>query len=344
VLEALMGNQALWESTALFITYDEHDGYFDHVLPPSPETSVTNEFISDLPIGLGPRVPMIICSPWTRGGFIDSNTYDHTSMLRFLETWTGVAAPNVTAWRRSVTGDLTAAFDFANPDFSIPALPDTVPLITQSDAEKSFPAVAPPAEGAQVVPVQEPGTRAHRPSHHMPHADVTINRSSYTVTATMSNTGSAGVSLFVFPDKYATASATPFTVVKGTNKTHTYTATKKNGHGYAFSIHGPDRFVRSFSGKVVAASTTSGQIPRVAATPVSGTSPSLRLTLANDGTTAVVYTLTASDYAGRTHTVSVAANGSSTVSWPVNSDGYYDVLITASTADGFARHYAGRIA
>ena len=94
--------------------------------PGSPETTVTNEFIGGLPIGFGPRVPMIICSPWTRGGYVDSNTYDHTSMLRFLETWTGVPAPNITAWRRSVTGDLTAAFDFASPDFSVPALPDTV--------------------------------------------------------------------------------------------------------------------------------------------------------------------------------------------------------------------------
>ena len=118
VLEALMGNQALWETTALFITYDEHDGYFDHVLPPAPETTVTNEFIDGLPIGPARRVPMIICSPWTRGGYVDSNSYDHTSMLRFLETWTGVRAPNITGWRRSVTGDLTAAFDFANPDFS----------------------------------------------------------------------------------------------------------------------------------------------------------------------------------------------------------------------------------
>jgi phospholipase C len=287
---------------------------------------------------------MIICSPWTRGGFIDSNTYDHTSMLRFLETWAGVAAPNITPWRRSVTGDLTAAFDFANPDFSVPSLPDTVPLITQSDAEKSFPAVSPPAEGAQVAPAQEPGTRTHRPSGHMPQADVTINRSSYTVTATMSNTGPVGVSLCVVPDKYATASATPFTVVNGTNKTYTYTATRKNSYGYAFSIYGPDRFVRSFAGKVIAANTTTGQIPRVSATPVSGTSPSLQLTLANDGTTAITYTLTPNDYAGTTQTVSVAASSSSTVSWPADPEGYYDVIITASTTDGFTRRYAGRVA
>jgi phospholipase C len=343
VLESLMSNQALWESTALFITYDEHDGYFDHVLPGSPETTVTNEFIGGLPIGFGPRVPMIICSPWTRGGFVDSNSYDHTSMLRFLEAWTGVQATNITSWRRSVTGDLTAAFDFTSPDFSVPTLPDTAALVAQSDAEKSFPAVAPPAEGAQVMPVQESGTRPRRPSQIMPQADVTVNRSSYTVTATMSNAGQVGVSLFVFPDKYLAASATPFTVVSGTNKTYTWTAIKKNSYGYAFSIYGPDGFVRSFAGDIVGASTTTGQIPRVTGTPVTGSALSLQLTLANDGTTAVTYTLKVNDYAGTTQTVTVGANGSTNVTWPVDSDGYYDVVITANTSDGFTRRYAGRI-
>jgi phospholipase C len=344
VLEALMGNQALWETTALFITYDEHDGYFDHVLPGSPETTVTSEFIGGLPIGFGPRVPMIVCSPWTRGGFVDSNRYDHTSMLRFLETWTGVHAPNITAWRRSVTGDLTAAFDFTSPDFSVPTLPDTVPLITQSDAEKSFPAVTAPAEGAQVMPAQESGTRPHRPSQITPHADVTVNRSAHTVTATMSNAGPVGVSLLVFPDKYLTASATPFTVVSGTNKTYTWTAAKKNKYGYAFSIYGPDGFVRSFAGDIVGASATTGQIPRVTGTPVTGSAPSLQLTLANDGTTAVTYTLTVNDYAGTTQTVTVGANGPASVTWPVDPNGYHDVIITANTSDGFTRRYAGRIA
>jgi phospholipase C len=344
VLEALMSNRPLWETTALFITYDEHDGYFDHVLPGSPETTVTSEFIGGLPVGFGPRVPMIICSPWTRGGWVDSNRYDHTSMLRFLEAWTGVPAPNITAWRRSVTGDLTAAFDFASPEFSVPTLPDTVALITQSDAEKSSPVVAPPAEGAQVMPVQESGTRPHRPSQIMPQADVTINRSACTVTATMSNTGPVGVSLFVFPDKYLTASATPFTVVGGGSKTYTWTATKQNGYGYAFSIYGPDGFVRSFAGAIVGASATTGQIPRVTGTPVTGSAPSLQLTLANDGTKAVTYTLTVNDYAGTTQTVTMGASGSASVSWPVDSNGYYDVIITANTSDGFTRRYAGRVA
>jgi phospholipase C len=175
----------------------------------------------------------------------------------------------------------------------------------------------------------------------MPHADVTVNRSAYTVTATMSNTGTVGASMFVVTDKYQTAAAAPFTVVNGTNKTYTWTAASKNSYGYAFSIYGPDGFVRSFAGAIVAASTTTGQIPGVTATPAAGSG--LQLTLANAGTTSVTYTLTVNDYAGTTQTVTVGANGSSSVTWPVDSDGYYDVIITANTTDGFTRRYAGRI-
>src|ERR1700751_3152244 len=151
----------------------------------------------------------------------------------------------------------------------------------------------------------------------------------------MSNAGPVGVSLFVFPDKYLTASATPFTVVSGTNKTYTWTATKKNSYGYAFSIYGPDGFVRSFAGDIVGASTTTGQIPRVTGTPVAGSAPSLQLALANDGTTAVTYTLTANDYPGTPQTATAGANGSASVPWPVDSNGYYAVIITANTSDGF---------
>jgi phospholipase C len=84
VLQTLFANPGLWKNTALFVTYDEHDGFFDHQLPPFPEATVTDEFIGGLPIGPGTRVPMIICSPWTRGGYVDSNVYDHTSVLQFL--------------------------------------------------------------------------------------------------------------------------------------------------------------------------------------------------------------------------------------------------------------------
>jgi phospholipase C len=194
------------------------------------------------------------------------------------------------------------------------------------------------------MPAQERGTRAHRPSLHRPHAEVTVDRCARTVTATMSNPGTVGVSLCVFPDRYRSASATPFTVVSGTDRTYTWTAAEEDDYGYAFSVYGPDRFVRSFAGKIIAAGTATGPVPRVAGAPASGTVPSFQLTVANDGTQAVTYTMTANDYAGTTQAVTVGPNGSAAVTWPVDADGYYDVIVTANTADGFARRYAGRVA
>ena len=343
VLEALMGNQELWNSTALFITYDEHDGYFDHVLPPAPETTVTDEFIDGLPIGFGNRVPMIIASPWTRGGYVDSNTYNHTSMLQFLETWTGVRAANITDWRRSISGDLTAAFDFAHPDFSIPDLPDTVPLITQSDQEKSFPPVTTPPEGDQTFPVQESGSRPHRPSIHQPHADAVVDRRSGLVTATLSVRGKVGVSLAVYPDNFLPFTATPFTVVQGRHETYTWDTTTTAGK-YAFSVYGPDGFLTSFAGAVVPAGQNAGPVPAVAVTPARQHRPVVSLELANEGQQEVVFTLTPNDFAGHAQTVRVRAGHPKIVNWPGDADGYYDVTVTADTGDGFTRRYAGRIA
>jgi phospholipase C len=343
VLEALMGNQDLWNSTALFITYDEHDGYFDHVLPPAPDASVTDEFIDGLPIGFGNRVPMIIASPWTRGGFVDSNTYNHTSMLQFLETWTGVKAANITDWRRSISGDLTAAFDFARPDFSIPDLPDTVPLITQSDEEKSFPPVTTPAEGSQTFPVQESGSRPHRPTMHQPHADAVVHRGSGLVKATLSVRGKVGVSLAVYPDSLLPATATPFTVLQGSKQEYTWDTTETGGK-YAFSVYGPDGFLTSFAGAVVPAGQNGGQVPVVAATLVEGFRPVVALVLANEGLKDVVFTLTPNDFAGHAQTVRAGFARPRIVNWPTDADGYYDVTVTANTSDGFTRRYAGRIA
>ena len=99
------------------------------------------------PIGLGIRVPMIIMSPFSRGGFLCSDTFDHTSILRFLETRFGVEVPNLSAWRREVTGDLTSAFNFAGPNKRGPVLPNV--KLTKREAqsgacEESDPVVVPP--------------------------------------------------------------------------------------------------------------------------------------------------------------------------------------------------------
>nr|WP_262413951.1 alkaline phosphatase family protein [Streptomyces acidipaludis] len=113
----------------------------------------------NLPVGLGFRVPCVIISPWTVGGWVASETFDHTSVLQFLERVTGVAEPNISEWRRRVTGDLTSALRMSEPRRSAPDLPQTgsrYNLAQYQAAHLPLPTV--PAR--QTAPRQE---RGHRP-------------------------------------------------------------------------------------------------------------------------------------------------------------------------------------
>ena len=340
VLQTLFSNPELWKNTALFITYDEHDGFFDHQLPPYPEATVTDEYIAGLPIGPGTRVPMLICSPWTRGGYVDSNVYNHTSMLQFLAAWTGVKPVNITPWRASVTGDLTAAFDFQHPDFSIPA---SIPTLDQTWAltQLTGGSTTPPAEGDQKMPAQEPGTRPHRPSVHQPFADVTVDRTTGQVTASLTNTGTVGVSFAVYPDNYLPFTSTPFTVLQSSPRSYVWDSTLTAGKVRLLGLR---------PGRVPDQLRRRGRAGRPEHRPGPGRHrrhcgrATIELTLANEGQTATVYTLTPNDYEGSSQTVTVKAGSPTTISWPTDQYGYYDVVITASTAGGFRRRYAGRIA
>jgi phospholipase C len=145
VMEILTQNPEVWKKTIFILTYDENDGYYDHVPPfvaphsGRPETGRVSEgldtrvefvtveqakkragytgfFQRESSIGLGFRVPLIVASPWSRGGYVNSEIFDHTSTLQFLETFLTqktskpVAVPNISDWRRTVTGDLTSVF------------------------------------------------------------------------------------------------------------------------------------------------------------------------------------------------------------------------------------------
>ena len=128
-LDAIAANPDVWAKTAFIINYDENDGLFDHVPPPVAPAATPREFINGLPIGGGFRVPCIIVSPWTTGGWVSSQPFDHTSVLQFLEKFTGVREPNISDWRRQTFGDLTSAFQFQQPLGKPPMLPDTSGLL-----------------------------------------------------------------------------------------------------------------------------------------------------------------------------------------------------------------------
>lgn len=113
-----------------------------------------------LPVGLGFRVPMIIVSPWTQGGWVCSDVSDHTSVLKFLEVVTGVPAPNISNWRRKTVSDLTGAFSGPNYDPAPPVLPDTAGALTLASYTTTLPLPAIPGAD-QTFPVQEHGHRPH---------------------------------------------------------------------------------------------------------------------------------------------------------------------------------------
>jgi phospholipase C len=113
-------------------------------------------------VGLGFRVPCMVISPFSRGGYVCGDTFDHTSTLRLLEARFGVEVPNLSPWRRQTTGDLTTAFGFGDASrFDIPRMPETEQALQMAQLRvTSLPPPTVPAE--QSLPRQEPGSRPRR--------------------------------------------------------------------------------------------------------------------------------------------------------------------------------------
>jgi phospholipase C len=179
VLQTLIANPKVWSKTVLFVMYDENDGFFDHVPPPVAPAGTPGEYITvdplpataqgvAGPVGLGFRVPMLVVSPFSRGGYISSETFDHTSQIRFLEERFGIHASEISAWRRKTVGDLSSTLRLGSADTSTPTLPST-----SKDTEASAEAlgcsagnlveldVTPtpyPVPAEQSMPTQEKGT------------------------------------------------------------------------------------------------------------------------------------------------------------------------------------------
>jgi phospholipase C len=184
VLTTLLSNPEVWSKTVMFHMYDENDGFFDHVAPPVPPLGTPGEHVTVRPlpahadgiagpIGLGFRVPLLVISPFSRGGYVCSETFDHTSQLRFLEERFGLRAPNISTWRRGTVGDLTATLSPRRAVTSVPQLPSTTDdpaymaakgcttadLIGIATNQPPYPLPSP-----QVMPTQERGRPRRRPA------------------------------------------------------------------------------------------------------------------------------------------------------------------------------------
>jgi phospholipase C len=304
VLAALMSDPEVWASTVLLINYDENDGFFDHLQAPVAPPGTRDEFIAGMPIGLGPRVPMLIVSPFSRGGHVCSQVFDHTSVIRFMEALTGVIEPNISAWRRRVCGDLMSAFDF------------TATTV----------AMSPPAS-LRHAGLQEAGTRPARALPYQPNANAVFVGGKLQLT--LGNDGAASVHMTVH-----THDAPRRFDIAQFERVH---ETIDTGDICDVAIHGPNGFLRHF---VCTTATTLD----VHCDYDLSSEARLRLTISNRSDAHRIVTITPNAYDSRPdRTVALEPGASSTQAWDVETsgDGWYDLSVIA---DGdFRWRFAGHI-
>ena len=338
VLNALTSNPEVWSKTALLITFDENDGFFDHVVGPYPSVGklngqstvpLDNELFEGKagtkggsngvvgPYGLGVRVPLLVVSPWSTGGWVCSETFDHTSLIRLIEARFGVDEPNITPWRRAVCGDLTSAFDFASSSDQVPQLPSVAAYEPNENTTPPSYHPVPPAVGS--VPTQEPGTR---PSRRLGYGfDVAFSAGSKTLTLTMINTGTLGVGVQA---RSLTISGAPYSYTVGAGDS--LAASLHNPGTYDLSLHGPNGFFRHFAGSP--ATEVRVEVDTNAAT------GQVTLHIAGSGTVELINAY------GPGRSIELPAT---TEVDCTDSGGWYDIALTTPSDAAFGYQLAGRV-
>ena len=348
VLNALTADPDVFARTVLLVMFDENDGFFDHVPPPcapslradlstagaSTVDEEAERYVVDGGVfGPGPRVPMTIVSPWSRGGWVDSQAFDHTSLIRFIEERFGVSEPNIGPWRRAVMGDLTSAFDFRHPNRKpFPFLPQL--SIQQANAirnaQQALPQVPVPLGGAGTLPVQAPGIRPSRALPYELHVDAAELPDG--VRLTFRVTGAQAAVFHVYDRLDLAAVPRRYTVESGKTLDDTWPADVDGA--YDLWVMGPNGFLRHVQGTVPA-----GDVEvRVEA------GHRIWLRLANAGGAPRTFVLTPNAYRNPVaRAVRVDGGVERSRRWPLSGrNRWYDFTVTCAEVPGFSRRFAGR--
>jgi phospholipase C len=316
VIDILTKNPEVWKKTIFILTYDENDGYFDHIPPftaPDPAKPETGKCSSGIdtgveyirrkrelaqgvsekearegPTGLGYRVPMVIASPWSRGGRVCSQVFDHTSVFRFVQNWlekkTGkqIAESTISLWRKTVCGDLTSAFQpfVAGDEGKLTALEKTPFIKGIYDAKfQPLPTNYRPLTAEEIaktahnprtsphLPQQEPGVKPSNALPYQLYADARLSDDRKTLVVGMEardevfGARSAGSPFNIFtPAKYAAIGAdgkqVPFehvgsrsyAVVAGGRVTDSWPVASFENGLYHLRVCGPNGFYREHRG------------------------------------------------------------------------------------------------
>jgi phospholipase C len=367
VLDALTSNPESWSRTAFLLTFDENDGFFDHLPPPAVPSynadgtlagkstvPLDGEYFSDpaleylmaedqisgsvRPWGLGARVPMIVISPWSRGGWVNSQVFDHTSVGLFLEKRFGIKVESISPWHRAVCGDLTSAFDFATPNGSQwPTLPAVADPSVVEAAQRLLPDPQPPAVPQSLF--QEPGTRYSRA---LPYE---LNVSARALAAgalslTFSNAGRQGAVFHVYDKLHLERIPRRYTVEAGLALTDVWDAAATDSGNYELWVYSTNGFFRSFAGNAVTQGSASFKPQvQVGYQSIAG---NVYLEVHNTGSHAGQVTIQANAY--RTDgpwVLEVRAGATGMQRWNLAESSYwYDFTVVSG---GFAHRFAGRM-
>jgi phospholipase C len=303
-----------------------------HLVRAAAEAYIDRADLMGRPYGLGPRAPMYVISPWSRGGWVDSQVFDHTSVIRFLEARFGVAEPNISPWRRAVCGDLTSAFDFQTPNREVrpPRLPATAETAARAAA---LPATTRPPTPAAPAPLTQ--AQGVRRSRALPYAlEVAPAVDAAGARLSFQNQGAVGAVLHVYDRNDLAAVPRRYTVGPGAQLGGLWPL-HPTQRRYDLWVLGPNGFHRHFAGAGAAE-------PEIAVAH-DARAGKLVLRLINPGP-APAPVLVTSAYAAPAWRTVLAPGASVARAWPISkSGGWYDLTIISEAHPSWLRRLAGRL-
>jgi phospholipase C len=397
-LDILTQNPEVWKKTIFILCYDENDGYYDHVPPfsiPNPfkpdsgkvsegidikaEYVTLEQDLSQVPkgnaregaIGLGFRVPLVIASPWSRGGKVCSQVFDHTSIIQFLEEFTShksgkkIRETNISEWRRTICGNISSVFQPYDPSTYIKPKPvnrdeivTTIHRAQFRDAPSNFKALAASAireinehaRDSPYLPKQEPGTR---PSCAIPYelfaeGSISQDKSSFEITLHAGNKAfgekSAGAPFIVYamnPYQGEELRVWNYAVKAGDTLKQTWKVSDFSGGKYHLRVYGPNGFFREFAGdgRDADIAVTCAYALDKAGKPKGD----LLFTIGNKGSKPASVSIVDQAYGEKPLTLKVSAGGrSQAVLTLAKSHNWYDVRVQIDQS-ATVRRYAGHI-
>ncbi len=251
--------------------------------------------------------------------------------------------PNISAWRRAVCGDLTATFNFANPDATWPSLPDTSGYVAAANLQCST-LPAPQIPTTQSMPKQEPGTRPSKALPYEFHASARVDPSTAALWLIVANGGAQGAAFSAYDVATPTNPPRRYAVDAGMQLTDSWSGPALTGTQYGLALRGANGFLRLFAGDVAATVGATAANPEVRVC-YDLTNSAVYLTLMNSGAGPCTFTVVSNAYrADGPWTFTVAAGATAETNWPVASSGnWYDFSVTVDVQHAFLRRFAGRL-